>query len=345
MELSWSVERLELRQPLRISRGSMSGRDAVVVELRHGGLVGYGEAVASAYYRQDAPAITHALAEIAPLAAALRDPFELLGLLDEQNGCRPEQSGALAALDAAAHDWIGKTLGLPVHRFLGLDPRRLRPTALTLGITDPDSAAAAAREAVARGFPILKLKVGLPDVENERALVAAVRAAAPEAVLYLDANGGWTPDEAPERIERLLPFGPALVEQPIAAGQIERLAEVSARSALPVIADEDAVLPADVPRLWGAAAGVNIKLNKCGGIRQALRMAHAARAAGMQIMLGCMASSSLGIAPAAQIAPLADYLDLDGHLLLRRDPWAGLGGAGGHLELDGSAGLGVARRP
>ncbi|HEU4326496.1 MAG TPA: dipeptide epimerase [Roseiflexaceae bacterium] len=344
MELSWSVERLALQQPLRISRGSMSERDAVVVELRHGGLVGYGEAVASAYYRQDALAITRALAEIAPQVAALRDPFDLLGLLDEQNERRPKQCGTLAALDAAAHDWIGKTLGLPVHRLLGLDPRRLRPTALTLGITDPETAAAAAREAAARGFPVLKLKVGLPSPDHERALVAAVRAAAPEAELYLDANGGWTPDEAPERIERLLPFGPALVEQPIAPGQIERLAELSARSALPLIADEDAVLPGDVPRLWGAVAGVNIKLNKCGGIRQALRMAHAARAAGLRVMLGCMVSSSLGIAPAAQIAPLADYLDLDGHLLLRRDPWTGLGGAGGQLELAGSPGLGVVRK-
>lgn len=344
MELTWSVERLELEQPLRISRGSMSGRDAVVVELRHAGLAGHGEAVASAYYRQDAAAITRALAEIAPLAADLRDPFELLGLLDGLNERRPEQAGTLAALDAAAHDWIGKTLGLPVHRFLGLDPRRIPPTALTLGITEPDSAATTARAAVERCFPVLKLKVGLPSPDDERALVAAVREAAPAATLYLDANGGWAPDEAPERIERLLPFEPALVEQPIAAGQIERLAEVSARSALPVIADEDAVLPRDVPRLWGAVAGVNIKLSKCGGIRQALRMAHAARAAGMRVMLGCMVSSSLGIAPAAQLAPLADYLDLDGHLLLRHDPWAGLGGAGGRLELAGSAGLGVVRK-
>lgn len=322
----------------------MSSRDAVLVELHHGGQTGYGEAVASAYYRQDAAAITRTLGEIAPLAADLRDPFELLGLLDKLNEERPEQAGTLAALDAAAHDWIGKTLGLPVHRFLGLDPHRLRPTAVTLGITRPEAAASAARHAVARGYPILKLKVGLPDAAEERALVAAVRNAAPEAALYLDANGGWSPEEAAARIEHLLPFAPVLVEQPIAAGQPAQLARVSAQSALPIIADEDVLRPGDVPGLWGVVAGINIKLNKCGGIRQALRMAHAARAAGMQVMLGCMVSSSLGIAPAAQIAPLADYLDLDGHLLLRHDPWTGLGGAGGRLELAGGSGLGVIRR-
>jgi L-alanine-DL-glutamate epimerase-like enolase superfamily enzyme len=165
----------------------------------------------------------------------------------------------------------------------------------------------------------------LPLLEQDRDLVSAVRAAAPTATLYLDANGGWPPDEAPARLAALLPFQPALIEQPIAPGQLEALRRLHDVAAVPVIADEDACTARDVPRLWGAVDGVNVKLSKCGGLRQAMVMIHTARAAGLQVMLGCVVSSSLGLAPSVHLAPLADYLDLDGHLLLADDPWAGLG--------------------
>jgi L-alanine-DL-glutamate epimerase-like enolase superfamily enzyme len=343
MHLTWSVERFALRVPFRISRASISDKELVVVALEHDGLVGYGEAAATAYYSQEMPAIEATLSSIATLLAEWVTPFDLLCGLDGLNKRFADQPVTLAALDAAAHDWIGKRLDLPVWRFLGTGPTRHRSTALTLGIAEPDEAAAAARLAVERGAEILKLKVGLPSLDQDRDLVAAVRAAAPAATLYLDANGGWPADAAAARIAALLPFQPALIEQPIPPGQVDALRRLHATTPVPIIADEDACTARDIPRLWGAVDGVNVKLSKCGGLRQAVAMIHTARAAGLRVMLGCVVSSSLGLAPSVHLAPLADYLDLDGHLLLGEDPWAGLGD-GVALSSSTLPGLGVVRR-
>jgi L-alanine-DL-glutamate epimerase-like enolase superfamily enzyme len=218
----------------------------------------------------------------------------------------PNQAGTLAALDSAVHDWIGNRLGLPVHRFLGTKAPVRKQTALTLRITTPEEAEAAARSAVSHGYSIIKLKVGLPTLEEDFALTAAARAGAPDALLLLDANGGWNPQDAPQRIATLAALRPALVEQPVGPGQIDELRRISNQSPVPIFADDDALTPLDVPYLWGAIAGINVKLNKCGGIRQALAMIHAAKAGGLQIMLGCMVQSSLGLAPAVHLASLAD---------------------------------------
>lgn len=343
MELSWQIERLQLRAPLRIARSTTLAKDAVVVRLTHGDVVGHGEVVASTYYHQDVWSIVRTLSELAQLIERMEDPFELKSRLDGLVGRYASQPATLAALDAAVHDWIGKRLGLPLYRLLGLDARPLQPTALTLGITSPREAEAAARELARHGYPALKLKVGLPSLAEEHALVGAVRAGAPDVALYLDANGGWSPDGALERIAALLEFRPTLVEQPIAPGQLDALARITEESPVPIFVDEDALSAADVPRLRTVVHGVNIKLPKCGGISRALSMIDADRAAGLQVMLGCMVASSLGIAPAVHLAPLADYLDLDGHLLLEHDPWSGIGGDRGRLRLDGGPGLGVHR--
>lgn len=343
MELSWQIEQLQLREPLRIARSTTFMKDAVVVKLTHGGVVGHGEVVASSYYNQDVWSIVGTLSELAHRIGRMEDPFELRSRLDGLVEHYASQPATLAALDAAVHDWAGIRLGLALHRLLGLDACHLQPTALTLGITSPCQAEAAARAMARRGYPIFKLKVGLPSLAEERALVSAVRLGAPDAALYLDANGGWSPDDALERIAALLEFRPTLVEQPIAPGQLDALAGITEESPVPVFVDEDALTAADVPRLRTVVHGVNIKLPKCGGIGRALAMIDAAREAGLQVMLGCMVASSLGLAPAVHLAPLADYLDLDGHLLLEHDPWSGIGGERGRLRLDGGPGLGVHR--
>jgi L-alanine-DL-glutamate epimerase-like enolase superfamily enzyme len=344
VELTWTVEQLVLARPFRIARGTLTQRQAVTVELRHDGVTGHGEAVASPYRGQDRAALEASLRELRDRVSGLPDPFALLGALDPLTENEPERAGSLCAVDAAAHDWIGRRWGLPVGRLLGILEGERR-TALSMGITDPESAAELARAAAGEGFEVLKVKVGLESAAAELDLVRAVREAAPSVTLLADANGGWEPSAAPTRIHALAGCGVALVEQPVGPGQAEALRVAWEAAPVPVYADEDAVTAADVPALAGCVTGVNVKLHECGGIRAAVRMIHTARACGLGVMLGCAVSSSLGIAPAAHLAPLADWLDLDGHLHLADDPWTGLAGPGGTLTPAGS-GLGVApRRP
>jgi L-alanine-DL-glutamate epimerase-like enolase superfamily enzyme len=269
----------------------------------------------------------------------LADPFAALVWLDDLAVRRAAQPAIVAAIDSAVHDWIGKRISQPVHRLLGASGGPFQ-TAYTISIATPEEAGAAAHTACAAGHRILKLKVGLPTPGADRDLVAAVRSAAPGAKLLLDANGGWPVDEARQRLAVVADFDPVLVEQPLPPGQLDELRTLRAFSQVPIYADEDALTPADVPRLWELVDGVNIKLCKCGGIRPALAMIHAARAAGLGVMLGCVVSTSLGLAPSVHLAGLADHLDLDGHLLLEQDPWAGIGD---ELELrpSGESGLGV----
>ncbi|MFC3962809.1 enolase C-terminal domain-like protein [Nocardia jiangsuensis] len=211
-------------------------------------------------------------------------------------------------------------------------------TARTIGISGPRDAAGQARRLWASGFRVLKVKAGdAADIER----LAAVRAAAPDATVIADANGAWSADRA-VRVLNHLPWLDA-VEQPVAPGAPETLAWVSERSPVPVIADEDAATVADVRGLAGAVAGVNVKLAECGGLDPARAMIAAARHSGLEIMLGCLVASSLGIAPAVHLTPHARWVDLDGHLLLARDPWTGIGGHDGLLRPANTPGLGVRR--
>jgi L-Ala-D/L-Glu epimerase len=342
MDLTWAVRELALARPFRISRGALTRREVVTVQLRHVGVIGYGEAVASPYRRQDRAALEGSLEQLRERVAGLADPFALLGALDRWTETEPQRAGSLCAVDAAAHDWMGRHWGLPVRRLLGIPDAACR-TGLSIGITAPDEAAELAGAAAREGFDVLKLKVGLDDAGAEADLLRAVRDAVPSVTLVADANGAWTPSAAPDRIRALAACGVALVEQPIGPGQAGALRAVKEAAPVPVYADEDAAGAADVPRLAGCVTGVNVKLHECGGIRAALRMIHAARACGLGVMLGCAVSTSLGISPAAHLAPLADWLDLDGHLHLAEDPWTGLAGQGGVLMARGS-GLGVSRR-
>jgi L-alanine-DL-glutamate epimerase-like enolase superfamily enzyme len=223
-------------------------------------------------------------------------------------------------------------------------------SSFTLGIDEPDVMARKAR--AARGWPILKVKLGV-EREREEAILDAVRAGAPDAALRVDANAGWTADEALERIPRLAERGVEFVEQPLPPEDREGLRRVRERSPLPIVLDESCVTAADVPGLVGMADGVNVKLAKCGGPREGLRAIHAARACGLKVMLGCMLETSLGIAPAAHLSPLVDWADLDGAHLLAEDPFRGPGpvapgtgdgpggGEPGRVVLSDVPGLGV----
>lgn len=350
MKLTWTTAPLLMREPFRISRSVTTARDAVTVTLRRDqdDAAGHGEVVTSVRQGLSSARIETLLRRIARWADAQPDPRTLLARLPELTDGRgaplADAPGVLAAVDAAAHDLWGRGTGQPVHALLGEPAFRPTATAYTIGITSPAAAAARARRLAARGFTVLKLKAGSPDPDDDLARLAAVHRAAPGVRILLDPNGAWAPDQAVELLDRMAGFAVEAVEQPIAPGAIDRLAWVAARSPFPVIADEDARTAADIPRLAGAVHGVNVKLAECGGLSAAVRCADLAAAHGLDVMLGCLAASSLGLAPAVHLAARARWVDLDGHLLLVRDPWTGIGGEDGVLRLTGAPGLGVGRR-
>ena len=330
---------LPLRHAFRISRGVQQRAHSLLVTVETDGVTSIGEAApdSSGFYGEKVETMLAALPYIQGRLPA--DPLLREDALEGMDAALHHGYGALkSAVDMALWDYAGQRAGLPVYRLLGLGPDRAPLTSYTVGIDTPDEMAQRAREA--SEYPILKIKVGTEyDVE----LVRAIREVT-GATLRMDANAAWTPKEALERIEQLAAFGVELVEQPVAAEDLAGLRFVRERSPLPVFADESCVTLADVPRVAGCCDGINIKLAKCGGITNALKLIAAARAHGLKVMLGCMVSSSLAITAAAQISPLVDYADLDGALLIADDPFEGVRVEHGRLLLPGAPGLGVVRR-
>jgi L-Ala-D/L-Glu epimerase len=346
VKVSQRTVRLELAEPLRISRSTMAARDAVWLFIEYEGRLGRGEAVTSVYYGLDARTIVRLLNEAARDLARFGDPETALDAL--RTGARPADGmppAVTAAVESALLDLAGKRAGVPVHELLGTTAPPAAATARTIGITSPARAEAEAARLVQDGFSVLKIKAGAPDPEDDLKRVRAVRAAAPRARLLLDPNGAWTVATAERLLPRLAELGIEAVEQPIAPGDPEALARLAERSPLPVIADEDAVGYEDARRLAGRVQGINIKLAKCGGVSAALRIAELIVGTGTELMLGCLTASTLGIAPAVHLADRARWIDLDGHLLLADDPWTGIGGADGTVRASRNPGLGVRPRP
>jgi L-Ala-D/L-Glu epimerase len=329
VQLTTRTAALALAEEFGIARGSRTEQQVVQVELEHDGTVGRGEA-APIYYRGETTATAGAY-----LAAATGelgdDPFALEDVLDRLQG----DAAGRSALDAALHDWVGRRLGVPVWRLLGLS-RRAPVTSFTLGIDTLDGTRD--RAGRASGFRALKVKLGGAD---DLARLEAVRAES-DAPLRVDANEGWTLEAARELLPALVELGVELIEQPFPAADVESfraLRELQPRP--PVIVDEGCHDLRDVAGVAAYADGINVKLAKSGGLREALRMVHAARALGLRVMIGCMVESQLGVAPAAQIASLADWVDLDGHLLLADEPFRGLQLEDGRVLPSHGPGLGV----
>ena len=328
-----AIVRLRLAETFVISRESADWSDVVQVELHHGDHVGRGEAAPIERYDETAES---ALAFIREHGSLLGDdPFAL-----EEIGTRleevPGEHAAKAALDAAVHDLQGKVLGVPVWRLLGL-PRTGPPTSWTIWLGDPDDMARRTERVEGR-FRRLKLKLGGGDgfdVERVRAVRSRTR-----APLQVDVNEWWSLDEALDAIPQLAELGVQYVEQPLPAGD-PGARELHERSSVPIYVDEDCHTLADVAHCAEIAHGINIKLAKSGGIREGVRMAHAARALGLGVMLGCMVESGLGIAAACIVAPLCDHVDLDGNLLLAEDPCPGVAFTDGVQVPSEEAGLGV----
>ena len=335
MSLSMDVRVIEL--PLRhawtIARGTSTFKRNVIVELRLGDVVGRGEAAPNVRYGESAETVVEALGRLAP--ALEGDPWHFRMLSERIDAALPGHHAAKAALDIALYDLAGKRLGAPLHRMLGLDPARMPLTSFSIGIDAPEVLARKVREA--EPYPVLKVKLG---AEAVRETFGAVRAATPKPV-RVDANEAWSPREALEHIQWLATQGVELVEQPLPAADVEGAKWLRERSPLPLVADEAVMMAADVPRLAEGYHGINVKLQKCGGIREALRLIETARSCGLKVMLGCMVETSVGIAAAAHLGPLVDWLDLDGNLLISADPFQGHPVVEGRIRLGPGAGLGV----
>lgn len=332
MEMSARVVTLKLAETFVISRESSDEDDVVQVELRHEGVSGFGEAAPIERYAESAASALAYLDEHAGLLGS--DPFAL----EEIEARLPEgENAAKAAIDGALHDLQGKLLGVPVWKLLGL-PRAGPPTSWTVWLGDPDDMARRAAKASTR-FRRLKLKLGAGDgLDVERA--RAVRSVT-DLPLQVDVNEGWTLAEALEALPQLAELGVAYCEQPLPAGD-EGGRTLKERSPIPIYVDEDCHRLGDVAACAEIAHGINIKLAKSGGIREAVRMVHAARALGLGVMLGCMIESGLGIAAGCAVAPLCDHVDLDGNLLIAEDPWSGVAFADGVQVPSDRPGLGVA---
>lgn len=329
---------LQLRTTFRIAHGASDQRHNVLAHLDEG----VGEAAAVSYHGETQAGILAYLDSLPALPAYEPGLARRIGSL-----LPPGSRAARAALEIALHDLWGRRVGLPLYRLLGIDPVNLPPTSFTIAIADPQDMAQGALDAIRRGFTVLKLKVGgTADVE----ILAAVRGAVgPGVRLRVDANAGWSREAALANIPRLADFDLEMVEQPLAVGDIEGL--LSLRKALkaqgiqvPIFADESIKTTDDVKAHAGVVDGVVVKLMKTAGIQEALRVIEIARRYEMQVMISCMVETSVGVTAAAHLAPLCDYADLDGPLLILNDPYEGVRYQAGRLLLPDEPGIGVARR-
>jgi L-alanine-DL-glutamate epimerase-like enolase superfamily enzyme len=338
-QLRMDIEVLELRtrHPFIIARGGRSDYRTVWVRLRDGdGHEGWGEAAATKFYGETTESVLAALDTYGTLLPD--DPFDLEEAERRWEQLLRRNPAARAALSSALHDLVGKRLGVPLYRLWGLDPAKVPRSTFTIGLDTPEKMRAKVHEA--EQYPILKIKLG---TERDLEILRTIRDAT-DREIRVDANCGWTLKQTVRMLPVLEEFGVTVLEQPLPPDQLDGLAEIRRHAAIPLIADESCETAADIPPLVGKVDGINIKLAKCGSLREAIRMIAIARAHGLTVMVGCMIESSIGITAAAHFTPLVDIVDLDGAALLADDPFVGATIDGGQVSLPSGPGLGVRRR-
>ena len=327
---------MHLAVPFQISRAVRTEKRVVIVELDEGGRISRGEGSPDPFFNETSESIA------ADVRAALEllegDPGDLRGLKERLDQRFPHGGAASCALDTLAHDRAAQAVGTPLHTFLGIAGTDAPPTSFTIGIAEPAVMAERAAAAAANGYKVLKVKLGHG---NDEAVLAGIR----EVFLgpiRVDPNAAWTPEEAPARIERIVRYDIEFVEQPTPPGDIDGLRHVRERSELPIVADEAAVRLGDVDRLAGACDGINVKLQKSGGVAEAHAMIRRAHELGLKVMLGCRAAeTSVAIAAAAHLAPAVEWADLDGNLLIVDDPFRAVAVRDGRFVFSDRPGLGV----
>lgn len=334
MRITYHHINLQLRHTFTIARSSRDVEPCIIVELEHDGIVGLGEAAPSDRYGET-PETVDAFLNTVHLEQ-FDDPFHLEEILTHVHGRALGNTAAKAAIDISLHDWIGKKLGIPLWKLWGLNKEKTPLTSFTIGIDSPHVIEQKVQEAAP--FPILKVKMGVP---NDEEIINTIRKLTDKPI-RVDANEGWTSKEhARDKILWLEEQGIEFVEQPLPANDLKGTAWVRERVHIPIIADENVTELSTLPLLRDSFDGINIKLMKCGGLREALRMIHTARALNMKIMLGCMIESSIAISAAAHLSPLVDYADLDGNILIANDPYDGVKVVNGKLVLNDQPGLGI----
>ncbi|MEO6038830.1 MAG: dipeptide epimerase [Saprospiraceae bacterium] len=328
---------LELRHPFRLALGMRTYTNAVLTELHFDGQVGYGEAAMPPYYGETQASAAAFLDQAAAVLRHRRYPFDLPTLMARIDDIAPGNHAAKASVDIALHDLWGKLENRPVWQLLGgIDPEKMPPTSFTIGMDTPE--VLRQKVAEAGGFQILKIKLGS---EDDRAIIRTIREVS-ALPIYADANQAWTDREAAlDLIHWLAEQNVQLIEQPTPKDDLAAAAWLTARSPLPIIADESFQRLTDLDRIADCFHGVNIKLMKCTGLSEGYRIVQAARERGLKILIGCMTETSCGIRAAAQIAPLCDYADLDGCWLIRNNPFAAPELVDGKIRLGETAGLGL----
>ncbi len=338
MSVTWETLDLTTRAPFGIARWTHSLYPRTLVTFTHVGVTGRGEAAPNAFYGETRGTVEAVLPE---LSAALTDPWDWDGLAARMAARFPHGHPSVrCALEMAALEWSARQAGQPVWRLLGLSGVPIPESSYTISIAGLDDMRGQTRDALAAGYTILKVKLG---TDRDVPILEALREEAPAARLRVDANAAWSRSTAKRMLDVLDAHGVELLEQPLVAEDLEGHAELRRASRIPLVADESLHDLSVLPRLAGAFDAVNLKIAKLGGPLQALRAARLARALGLNVMLGCMIESSLGIAASAHLAGLADWVDLDGALLLSNDPFVGLRWTAGQLERPTAPGWGVER--
>lgn len=335
MRLSFEPYELQLRHTFTVASYSRKTTPDVQVRIDYDGFTGYGEASMPQYLGQSVESVTTFLKKVN--LEQFSDPFQLEDILDYVDSINEGDTAAKAAVDIALHDLVGKLMGEPWYRIWGLNPAKTPNTTFTIGIDTPEIVKAKTEECKGK-FKILKAKVG---VEGDRQTIEAIRSVT-DVPLAVDANQGWKDKyKALDEIGWLQDHGVVMVEQPMPKEQIDDIAWLSERTELPIYADEAVQRLKDIPALKGAYDGINIKLMKCTGMREAWRMASYAKAEGMKVMIGCMTETSCAVSAAAQLSPVADFADLDGNLLISNDLFTGMTVENGKICLPDRPGIGI----
>ena len=333
--LTAKIVRLNLQHTWTTTMSSSQYRDTLHVAYTRDGITGHGEGAPIVRYHEDAEGARKAVESVRDLLLSA-NPLQFSKVMAEVFKRVPGEWAGKAAIDIALMDWVGQKLGIPLYSYFGLDPKDTPLTTFSIGIDTPEITKQKTREAA--DFPILKVKVGLATDEPT---IEAVRSVT-DKPLRVDANEGWKDkEEAVRKINWLEKHGVEFIEQPLPAEMIEETRWIRSRVHIPIIADEACQRASDIPKLKEAFDGVNVKLDKSGGVLEAYRMIQIAKALGMRTMLGCMVSSSCTVTAAAHLSPLVDYADLDGNLLISNDPFHGVRVEKGKLILPGKPGLGL----
>ena len=335
IKLSFEPYELQLRHVFTVSSYSRKTTPGVQVRLDYEGVTGFGEASMPPYLGQSVESVCAFLSRVD--LSQFRDPFQLDSILAYVDSLSPGDGAAKAAIDIALHDLVGKLIGLPWWRIWGLDAAKTPSTTFTIGIDTPDVVRQKTRECADR-FNILKVKVGL---DNDKEMIRTIREVT-DLPLAVDANQGWKDKEqALDEIFWLKENGVVMVEQPMAVSRVDDNAWITERSPLPIFADEAIQRLVDVPSVKGVYHGINIKLMKCTGMREAWKMVNYARAEGLKVMVGCMTETSCAVSAAAQLSPGVDFADLDGNLLITNDPFEGVKVVDGRITLSDLPGIGL----